>query len=61
MSKLVSRNEQMEQTLITLATKVADSLTHLSRSFVPMLEAKERENSKLKRLLRERAGIHDDD
>jgi hypothetical protein len=51
----------MEQTLIALATKVADSLTHLSKSFVPLLDSKERENQKLKRLLRERTGIKDDD
>jgi hypothetical protein len=43
-SKLVSRNEQMEKTLIALATKVADSLNHLSKSFVPLLDSKEREN-----------------
>lgn len=61
MTKLLAKNEQMEQSLISLAQKVADSLGNLSQSFVPLLEAKERENQKLKRMLRERIGLKDDD
>ena len=44
-----------------IATTVAESMKNLTQSFVPILEVKDKENQKLKRLLKERANLTNDD
>ena len=51
----------MQKSMQEIATTVAESMKNLTQSFVPILEVKDKENQKLKRLLKERANLTNDD
>lgn len=50
----------MQKNISDLASSVANSLSNLASSFGPILESKDKENQKLKRLLRQRSNIKSD-
>ena len=54
------QNEAMQKSISNIASTVADSMKHLTQSFLPILEMKDKENQKLKRLLKDRVGGDDD-
>lgn len=59
--KLWLKNDSMEKNLKDMTTSIASSLQELSKSFVPILARQDRENQTLKRLLRDRLDLKDDD
>ena len=59
-AKLLVQNDSMQKSIQNIATTVAESMKSLTTSFVPILEMKEKENQKLKRLLRDRSGVETD-